>query len=447
MAGSGESKDIPFHLRGNYAPVMEEIESRDLEIQGFIPPELSGRYFRNGANPRSGKSAHWFFGDGMLHGVEVRDGKIGWYRNRWTRTRTLETGESTISPTGDVDLTTGVANTHVVGHAGKILALVESSFPTEVTRDLETIGPWDFDGKLTTAMTAHPKICPTTGEMHFFGYGFAPPFLTYHVVDAKGQLVQSEVIEVPGATMMHDFAITETRAIFMDLPICFDLERAMSGSMPYRWSDDYGARVGLMPRGGTSNQVQWFEVEPCYVFHPLNAYDCEDGKVVVEVARYDSLWRDSAAGFEPANLYRWTFDTNSGEVSEECLDDRAIEFPRVDERLVGRKHRFGYAAQNPGNMADASRTQLLQYDLETGSTVVHDFGAGFAPGEAVFAPASADAGETEGWVMTYVYDAKRDSSAFVLLDTQKFAADPVAVVPLPQRVPFGFHGSWIPDPC
>lgn len=381
----------------------------------------------------------------MLHGVRLKDGAVSWYRNRWTKTRTLETGEGPISPTGEVDLSTGVANTHVVGHAGKILALVESSFPTVVTKDLETVGPYDFGGKLTTAMTAHPKVCAKTGEMHFFGYGFAPPYLTYHVANASGDLVHSEVIDVPGPTMIHDFSITESRAIFMDLPVCFDLERAMAGTMPYAWSDDYGARVGLMPRAGRSTDVQWFEVDPCYVFHPLNSYDADDDKVVVEVVRYETLWRENAGQFDAAKLHRWTFDTKTGTVSEQPLDDRAIEFPRVDERLVGRKHRFGYAAQNPGDFADASRTQLVQYDLETGSSVAHDFGAGYAPGEAVFAPASPGAGETEGWVMTYVYDANRDSSAFVLLDAQDFAAEPVAVVPLPQRVPFGFHGSWIPD--
>jgi carotenoid cleavage dioxygenase len=340
-------------------------------------------------------------------------------------------------------LTAGVANTHVVAHAGRILALVEISFPTEITKDLDTIGYCDFEGRLTTPMTAHPKICPRTGEMHFFGYGFMPPFLTYHCADAAGRLVKSEVIDVPGPTMIHDFAVTERHVVFMDLPVCFDFARVEAG-MPYKWDEAYGARVGLMPRGGANGDVRWFEIAPCYVFHPLNAYEAEGGRVVVEVARYDSLWRDSAASFGPARLHRWNIDPGSGRVAEEPLDDLAIEFPRVDERRVGLRHRYGYATCNRAGVG-VEMAGLVKYDLTTGRSEVHDFGAGRVPGEGVFVPAAPDAGEDEGWVMAYVYDRGRDRSDFVILDAADFAGKPVATVRLPQRVPYGFHGSWIAD--
>jgi carotenoid cleavage dioxygenase len=250
MTGSSAHEEsLPAHLRGNYAPVKEEVTAFDLPVRGAIPPSLRGRYARNGPNPRTGQSPHWFMGDGMLHGIELRDGGAAWYRNRWVRTRAFLEDARGVSAEGEVDLTVGVANTHVVAHAGRIFALVESSFPTEVTRELKTVGSFDFAGRLTTAMTAHPKICPRTGELHFFGYSFKPPFLTYHRADSAGRLVQSEVIDVPGPTMIHDFAITDRHVVFMDLPIVFDLELAMAGTMPYRWSDDYGARVGIVPRG------------------------------------------------------------------------------------------------------------------------------------------------------------------------------------------------------
>jgi carotenoid cleavage dioxygenase len=384
----------------------------------------------------------------MVHGVALADGKAQWYRNRWVRTRPYLEGDETailIQPDGSVDRTVAKANTNIVRHAGRILALVESSLPTEMTRELETVGTYDFCGKLDTAMTAHPKLCPVTGEMHFFGYGFAPPYLTYHRANAAGALVQSEVIEVPGPTMMHDFAITERQVIFMDLPVVFDAKRAMQGTMPYAWSDDYGARLGIMPRGGSSAQVRWFEIDPCYVFHPLNAHD-EGDEVVLDVARYREIWRDSAADFDRACLHRFRVDLASGEVREEALDDRAIEFPRVDPRREGRAHRFGYAVCFD-LLTSQSAGALVQYDLATGGARTHELGPGCAPGEGVFAPASPNASEDEGWVISFVYDERRGGSTLVILDAARFDGPPVATVALPQRVPFGFHGNWIPDPA
>jgi carotenoid cleavage dioxygenase-like enzyme len=437
-----------FHLEGNYAPVMREVAAEELAVHGAIPRELSGLYLRNGPNPRAGASGHWFFGDGMIHGVALGEGVVRWYRNRWVRTRTFLENAAVVSPKGEVDLTAGPANTHVVEHAGRIFALVESSHPVELTRDLDTVGACDFDGKLTTAMTAHPKRCPRTGELHFFGYGFVPPYLTYHVLDAAGRLVRSEEVAVAGPTMIHDFAITDRHVIFMDLPVCFDIERAMRGTMPYRWSDDYAAKVGVMSRedgNGSVRGMRWFDVDPCYVFHPMNGYEDSAGNIVLDVARYDTLWRDTADHFDSARLHRWTIETKSGRVAETPLDDRTIEFPRVDERLIGSENRYGYAVANPGGGVNHPTTTLLKYDLRSGRVDEHDFGPGRVPGEGVFAPASGCAGEDEGWVMTYVYDASEDASDFVVLDAQRFSAPPVAVVRLPQRVPYGFHGSWVPD--
>jgi carotenoid cleavage dioxygenase len=444
MATQERPAELPFHLRGNYAPVSQEVTAFDLPVEGAIPPELAGLYLRNGPNPKSGWSAHWFLGDGMLHGVRLEGGRAAWYRNRWVRTRSLEEGLSFVREDGSVDRSVGVANTAVVSHAGRILALVESSFPTEVTGELETLGPYDFAGRLTTAMTAHPKLCPVTGELHFFGYAFAPPFLTYHRVDAAGKLVRSEVIEVPGPTMIHDFAITRDHVVFMDLPVVFDPALVAQGRFPYRWSDDYGARVGVMPRGGPGAGVRWFEVEPCYVFHPLNAWD-DGGAVVADVARYRELWREDSGVFDPARLHRWRLDLATGRASEQALDDRAIEFPRVDERRVGLAHRFGWAVASPTSVVEPNA--LVKYDLASGKVEAHEFGPGRAPGEGVFVPASAGAGEDEGYVLAYVHDASRDGSELVILDAARFAGRPVARIRLPQRVPFGFHGAWVPDPA
>jgi carotenoid cleavage dioxygenase len=438
--------DLPFHLRGNYAPVSEEHTVADLEVSGAIPPELQGVYMRNGPNPQSGYSPHWFVGDGMLHGVRLEGGRARWYRNRYVRSRTFTEGAQFVDANGTVDHTAGVNNTNVVQHAGKVFALVESSFPIEMTRELETVGLCDFGGKLTTSFTAHPKPCPRTGELHFFGYRFIAPWLTYHVLDARGALVKSEEIAVPGPTMIHDFAITDRHVIFMDLPVVFDLELAMQDRFPYRWSDDYGARLGVMPRGGGNADVRWFEIAPCYVFHPLNAYE-EGDTIVMDVARYAELWRDSPETLSTAMLTRWTIDLAAGRVGERQLDDRAIEFPRLDDRRNGLKNRYGYAAASVFEGYDdrTQRCALAKYDLHSGAVTTHEFGIGRTPSEGVFVPASPTAGEDEGWVMQYVYDATRDASDLVLLDASDVRKPPVATVHLPYRVPYGFHGNWIAD--
>jgi len=446
MDTAASREEAPFHLQGNFAPVAEEVTATDLPVQGALPPELCGLYVRNGPNPRSGRSPHWFLGDGMLHGVALEAGRAAWYRNRWVRTRPFVEGEDRarlMSENGRLDHTVARANTHVIRHAGRILALVESSFPTEVTPELETVGIHDFGGRLTTAMTAHPKICPRTGEMHFFGYGFSRPYLTYHVADAAGTLVHSAEIELPAPVMIHDFAITDRDVIFLDLPVVFSAERALQGTMPFAWSDAHGARVGVLPRRGTGADVRWMEIEPCYVFHPRNAWR-EGDAVVLDAARYPELWRATAADFRTATLHRWRIDPGKGRVDEEPLDDRGVEFPRVDARREGLPHRYGYAVRYEAGPDGAAFHALVQHDLARGTVRQHDFGAARTPGEAVFAPASPAAGEDEGWVLSLVYDAGRDASDLVVLDASRFDAPPVATVPLPQRVPFGFHGSWLP---
>jgi carotenoid cleavage dioxygenase-like enzyme len=423
-----------------YAPVAGEVEGFDLPVKGAIPPGLAGRFVRNGPNPRGARNGHPFMAEGMLHGIRLEDGAARWYRNRWVRTRSFETGAPYVRADGTLDFTAGPANTNAIAHGGKLFALVESSFPTEITRELDTLGAFDFGGALKTPFTAHPKRCPRTGELHAFGMSMRPPGLTYHRIDAAGTLVESRPIPVRGMTMMHDFALTDRHVIFMDLPMVFDLARASAGEMPFAWSDTYGARLGVLRRDDPAAEVRWFEIEPCYVFHVLNAYD-DAGSIVVDVVRYPELWRKDARTFEPAALHRWTIDLTAARVRETPLDDTAIEFPRADERRLGSAYRFGYAAE----MRDDERASIRKYDLATATSTKHDFGAGRFTGEPVFVPAADDAGEDAGWLMAFVYDAARDASDFVILDASDLRTPPVATIALPQRVPAGFHGNWIDD--
>jgi len=420
-----------FHLTGPYAPVHDELTAFDLPVTGALPPELTGWYLRNGPNPRT-DSRHWFTGDGMVHGVRLEAGRAAWYRNRWVRTDSFANPDLRLyNEDGTRNLHASVANTHVVNHAGRTLALVESSLPYEITTDLETVGVHDFGGELADSMTAHPKICPQTGELHFFGYGsITAPHVSYYRADAAGKLVVKQPIDVPGLTMMHDFALTNSHAVFYDLPVVFDRASVGQG-MPYAWNPGYGARLGVLRRDRPEAGVRWLEIEPCYVFHTLNAFDTPDGRIVVHVLRYDHQWW---AGHEdpPAYLTRWTIDLAAGTVTEDRLDDRPGEFPRIDDRLAGSDARFGHVT---------GRHLLRRYDLHAGTSAEHVFGDGRVPGEAVFVPAERG----EGWLLTYVHNAATDRSDLVVLDAGNVAAAPVATVHLPQRVPAGFHGNWLPD--
>lgn len=435
--------DVPFHLKGNFAPVLEELTVTDLEVTGSIPPELSGTYIRNGSNPKSGASPHWFFGDGMLHGVRIENGQAKWYRNRWVRTKKFVNDLGAVAPETMMDPEASAANTHVIPHAGKILALEEGHFPYEVTADLETVRCQDYGGRLTSAFTAHPKLCPETNELHFFGYSPVAPFLTYHVLDANGDLAHSAPIDVPGATMMHDFIITRDHAIFMDLPVVFDIEKAMNGGVPIYWDESYGARIGVVPRFGTSKDVQWFEIDPCYVFHSVNAYS-DGSKVIADVGRHDYMWRESMDDFAPSYPYRWTFDLEAGTAKEEQLDDVSHGFPRVDDRVVGLPYRYTWAVgSRPQQENEAIAGTIIRYDLQTGKSNVHDFGEDVHPGEFSFVEASSAAAEDEGWALGFVWNKATDKSDLVILDGTNPSAPPVAQIHLPTRVPFGFHGSWV----
>jgi carotenoid cleavage dioxygenase-like enzyme len=425
-----------FFQRGNYAPVADELTEFDLTVEGSIPPELDGWYLRNGPNPRT-PTGHWFSGDGMIHGIRVENGRAAWYRNRWVRTDSFENDFPLYNADGTRNLRSAVSNTHVVNHAGKTLALVESSLPYQVTNDLETVGAYDFGGQLVDSMTAHPKICPTTGEMHFFGYGnLFEPYVTYHRVDANGVLTVNRPVDVTALTMMHDFALTAEHVIFMDLPIVFNAEAAGAGDMPFRWDDGYGARLGVMRRDDPFGPIRWFEIDPCYVFHVANSYDVGNS-IVLQAVRYPELWRDHAGFDQDATMWTWTIDLTTGTVSEQQLDDRAVEFPRIDDRLAGLQARYAVSV---------GKDKLVRHDLTTGSAIEHPFGTAASPGvpgEAVFVPGSGPVEETNGYYLGYVYDAARDGSDLVILDASDFAGAPVATIKLPQRVPFGFHGNWI----
>ncbi len=441
MTTAKKQEELPWHLRGNWAPVQDELTVSDLDVEGEIPRELDGMYVRNGMNPRSGTSDHWFFGNGMVHGVELSDGKAS-YRNRFVKTPYYEQDMDIF--TGMADPKASPANTHIFRHAGKILTLEEAHVPWEIDRQLETVGPVDFDGKLNRPFTAHPRVCPETNEMLAFGYApMQAPHLVYYRIDPQGNLVQAEPIEIPRPVMMHDWNVTRNHVIFMDLPIIFALEEG-----GFAFKEECGARLGVMPRNGTNADVRWFEIDPCYVFHPLNAYE-EGDKIVLHVCRQPHAMKGGLQDIgslddTTARLWKWTIDLTAGTVKEEQYDDAPGDFPRVDDRKVGLKARYGYTLGLVPMTASPNYDRwIYKYDLETGKRERHDLGENVSGGEPQFAPRAPDSAEDDGFVLSIVHDENLGQSSLVILNAQDIESAPLAKVKLPRRVPYGAHGNWL----
>lgn len=450
------------YLDGNFAPVHKEITTETLKVIGELPPNLSGMFVRNGPNPQWTPIGqyHWFDGDGMLHGVRISNGKAT-YRNRYVQTKGWkiehEAGKAVwsglLEPSqkdNPHNLYKNAANTALIWHAGQFLALWEGGAPHEIqVPNLDTIGEYNYNGKLKSAFTAHPKVDPITGEMMFFGYSFQPPYLQYSVVSASGELLRTVPIDLPMGVMMHDFAITENYTIFMDLPLTFSVERMQRGEPMMMFESDRPSRFGIVPRHGDNSNIRWFESPACYVFHTLNAYE-EGDEVVLIACRMSStnvlITKDTQPdpdGDIP-RLHQWRFNLSTGKVREEMLNDIPAEFPRVNENFLGRQTRYGYA----GKMAKGSMPLfdgLIKYDHHNGKSQTHEFGQGRYGGEAVFVPFPNATSEDQGWLITFVHDTREDTSELVVVNAQDVNAEPVARVLIPQPVPYGFHGAWVSE--
>jgi carotenoid cleavage dioxygenase-like enzyme len=389
--------------------------------------------------------------------VRLRDGKAEWYRNRWVRSQAVAAAHHQQWPGGPVHGLDFPANTHIISQAGRTLATVEAGpLPYELSYELDTIGPCDFGGTLPGGFAAHTKLDHATGERHAIAYSGAWDHVQHVVVGTAGTVTRTTDIPVADGPMMHDFALTGRYVVLLDLPVTFSLTAVTAGKeWPYVWNPAHQARVGLLPRDG-STPVRWIETEPCWVFHCLNAYD-DGGRVVVDVCQYDqdfdasTLW----AAHGSVTLNRWIIDPAAGKVTQQRLHDRWQEFPRVDDRVVSRPHRYGYSAvigevnramTGAGDFSDDAFTNaILRHDLAHGTVEAHDFGPDATAGEAVFAPSAPDAAEDDGYVMAFVHNPDRGASDLVILAAQDFTGEPVARVHLPARIPLGFHGSWIPD--
>ncbi len=439
------------YLSGNFAPVAKEVMAMDLRVKGKLPEGLSGYFVRNGPNSisPSPERYQWLAGDGMLHIVELDGGKASSYRNRWLRVPSVaqQLGES--EPTG-LPAPNGfdISNTSTVRINGRLFSTTEGTYPYEFTPDGKTVVREGFGGKLTHGLSAHSKLDPTTQETHSISYrATQPPFAVWHVIDDKGVVTKSAPLEIPACSMIHSTTLTPKHVLVYDLPVTFSMDVAQAGwPFPFAWNNDYQARIGIIERA--TGNVKWIDIPPSYVFHDAGSHDSENG-VVVDVVAYPKLMDKDLAG--PADnggrLERWTIDLAAGNVKQDVLDDRTVEFPRIAPSAYGKQNRYTYAVASSSEPTMfgvlAAGNQVVKHDHEKQTSMNWTPGKGRSTAEAAFVPdATRGADEDAGWLMAFVHDATTDGSELVVLDAQDISTGPVATIELPQRVPLGFHGNW-----
>jgi carotenoid cleavage dioxygenase-like enzyme len=303
-------------------------------------------------------------------------------------------------------------------------------------------------------MTAHPKIDPVSGEMLFFANFPTRRFdgaIEFYVADAHGRLIRRETIQGPFPALVHDFAITHDFVIFVVCPLTLSLERARTGAPPIAWEPKLRTHVGVLPRDGSIDQLRWYTGEPCMAWHSMNAFGDGD-RIHVDVCQQHAPAFPAPDGTPIGEaalrqyLTRWTIDpTRSNDFTMARLCETVCEYPRIDERRMGRSYRYGFVACEGGpGTGDPFQRALGRFDHETQAMSVFHAGTTAAVSEGVFVAKSSTSMEGDGYVLATIFDERRNASQLAVFDAHEIEAGPVARAHLDHRVPLGFHGSWRP---
>jgi carotenoid cleavage dioxygenase-like enzyme len=445
---AGWTSSNPF-LSGAFVPVFDERDDPDLKIDGEIPPGLRGVFMRNGPNPQFQPDEHYaypFDGTGMIHAIYLENGRAR-YRNRWVLTKELAeeraAGHRIFNSSFSAPPHADLANTNIVYHAGRYLALFEAGVPYEVDREIDTLGPFDYQGKLPTVMSAHPKSDTFTGELLSVAYDLKTGALAYLRASKAGVLDRIVPFQGPWPAMVHDVSITEHHVIAFICPLVFDRSRP---GPPATWQPDRGTMVAVVPRNARSaSEVLWIKGPSFFQFHTMNAF-AEGNRIEVTVPWYDSY--SLTAPSKRLELHRLVIDTGKRTLEDQALDDQPCEFSRINDAHLGRRARYGYVGlrePRPGEKFQSGAFEAIaRYDLTSGKKIVHRFPAGSTVCEPVFVADPHGKEEQDGFIFTFVHDATSDLGRFVILDARNLSSQPLAVVRLPRRVPAGLHGSWVP---
>jgi len=475
----------PFHSGFN-APLRFEADIHDCEVEGRIPEELDGSFYRTCIDrryPQRLANDIPYNADGMIDLFRFHNGHVD-FRTRYIRTpryvaeraarralfgvyRNRYTNDPSVA---NVSMNTG--NTTPVVHAGKLYCLKESSPPMLLDpHSLRTFGEYDFEGRLEAqTFTAHPKIDPVSGEMIGFAYeamGDATDDLALQFFDPDGRLKREVWLKAPLASMMHDFAITQQHVILPTTAMVTSLERLEQGLNHWAYDRNVPAWVGILPRDGEAKDIRWFKGphDRAMLIHATNART-EGNKVILDapVARgnfnpqFPNL--DGSAFDDEARrntIRRWTFDlSKSGDDAwqEEILfpEIKPTSFSRMDDRYLTLPFRHSYTLlADPTLPFDESRGGNLRgrinnvwYRLDHHSLRVDRFFAGETHGlhEPQFVPRRHDAPEGDGYLIGVANDYAESKSELLIADAQNLAEGPIARVKLPFRLHMQVHGWW-----
>jgi carotenoid cleavage dioxygenase len=466
---------------GFNAPVRIEGEIRDLEVEGELPAGLDGSFYRCGPDfrfpPRLGDDIN-HNGDGVVSAFRFEGGRAH-FAMRFVRTGKYEAEEAAgrgliglyRNPFTDDPLLAGkdrtLANTNVVLHAGRLLAMKEDGLPYELDPEtLETRGRCDFGGRLKSqTFTAHPKIDPETQEMIGFGYeasGLASRDMNLQTIDADGILAREEVFDAPYVSFQHDFAVTERHIAFALMPATTGLERLEAGQTHWVFDPSLPVKVGIMPRDGGVKDLRWFTAPGRGLGHVLNAFSDGD-KVMLDIfvserCQFPFIPNADGAGFDRAastpRLARWTFDlsSNSDGFEEEILFPDFMEMPRSDDRYQMRPYRYGWCAvidpERPiataGTLGPGWNT-IVRVDMAARRQDRWWVGENAACQEPQFVPRRPGAPEGDGWLLVMLTRLGPEGywSELVVLDAERIGEGPVARARLPIRLRGAIHGNWV----
>jgi carotenoid cleavage dioxygenase len=463
--------DNPY-LHGVYAPTVHtNARADDMQVIGEIPKDLNGAYYRNGPNPefKPKNRYHPFDGDGMVHGVFIKDGKAS-YKSNMIQTACLseeQRQQESIWPgvmgPFDFDLPNSpikdTANTDVVLHNGKLITLwYNAGQPYSMDPlSLENTGEFQSPSTLSRRLSAHTRVDWETGEMFFFDYGDEPPYMTYGVANPDGTLKHQVPIDLPGPRLPHEITFTSRHAILHDHPLFHNPKVLQQHKMRLlEFHRDLPTRFGLIPRLGT--KVTWFDCEPCFVLHTSNAWE-EGDWVIMDGCR--SINPMPSAKPEEGDLshmlaymrleahnYRWRFNLKTGEVREGPLDDLNTEFNKSNPLFHGIKSKYAYHQYIPLHEDGGATLRfngLVKYNNDSGQSQRWNYGEGVYGSEAVFAPrlgATRNDDEDDGYVINLITDGNDWSSWCLIFNARDITTGPIARIRLPHRVPVGFHAMW-----
>lgn len=471
-----DEDDHPYRS-GAWRPQTTEFDAVDLDVEGEIPADLEGVYLRNTENPLHPpiKKYHPFDGDGMVHGVSFRDGAAS-YRNRFVRTAGLlaedEAGQALWAGIAENPLSSlradgwgargrmkDASSTDVVVHAGVALTSFWQCGDVyqldPLTLSDQGRASWGGAFPCRRGVSAHARVDEHSGELIFFNYGTEAPYLHCGAVDGRGAVTSYEPIELPGPRLPHDLAFTEHYVVLNDLPLFWAPELLERGLYASRFHRDLPSRLGLLPRDG-SGGVRWFEFEPTYVLHWVNAFEdgdevvvdgffqgCPEPEGALELGPADRMFRFLAADALQTRLHRWRINLVTGATKECDLADVCTEFGMINGRHRGRPYRHTYATTNkPGWFV---MDGIVHHDTATGHMEEYRFPEGVFCSETAVAPRVGGRDETDGYLVTLTVDTVNDRSDCLVFDATRLADGPVATIRLPERISSGTHSFWAPS--